>query len=406
MLSDQRDENRRILLAAIRKADSIARIDVARETGISQATVTTVTAELLRDGLIEEVPQESGSAGGRKPVGRRGRPRVNLKLRGAAHLVAGIKLTDRMLSVVLVDFEGAHLGEYRLPLEQSVFDPEDLGAVLRKALENAVGKIGRKYKELSAVGLGLSGMIDETKGLVYWSASLSRRNVDLRTPLTAELGLPVFIDNDANLVAMAEQYFGLGQGVLDFIVVTIESGVGMGVVLGGELYRGNRGCAAEFGHTKVQLDGALCRCGQRGCLEAYVADYALLREAYVCNLFDDIKDPTARLETLRLLARDGNAVAQSIIDRGTRMFAMGLANIINIFDPQLIIISGDQLQFDFLNQDTVMGQMRGSIVEVDKEPPKVLIHKWDDLMWARGAAAYALDKVEKIALDRMRHNAD
>lgn len=405
MLSDQRDENRRILLAAIRKADSIARIDVARETGISQATVTTVTAELLRDGLIEEVPQESANLGS-KPVGRRGRPRVNLKLRGAAHLVAGIKLTDRMLSVVLVDFEGKHLGEYRLPLEQSVFEPEDLAPELRKALEGAVKKIGRDYNELSAVGLGLSGMIDETKGLVYWSASLSRRNVDLRTPLTAELGLPVFIDNDANLVAMAEQYFGLGQGVSDFIVVTIEAGVGMGIVLGGELYRGNRGCAAEFGHTKVHLDGALCRCGQRGCLEAYVADYALLREAYVSNLFDDIKDPAARLESLKLLARDGNAVAQSIIDRATRMFAMGLANIINIFDPQLIIISGDQLQFDFLNQETVMEQMRGSIVEVDKAPPKVLIHKWDDLMWARGAAAYALDKVVKIALDRMRNNAD
>lgn len=406
MLSDQRDENRRILLAAIRKADSIARIDVARQTGISQATVTTVTAELLRDGLIEEVPQESDTAGGVRPVGRRGRPRVNLKLRGAAHLVAGVKLTDRMVSVVLVDFEGKHQGEYRAALSQSVFEPKSLAGELKHALKAAAKQAGRTYEDLSAVGLGLSGMINEAEGLVYWSPSLSERNVALRAPLTAELCLPVFIDNDANLVAMAEQYFGLGQGVSDFIVVTIEAGVGMGIVLDGEVYRGNRGCAAEFGHTKVHLDGALCRCGQRGCLEAYVANYALLREAHISDLVADVEGPAERLETLMRLAREGDAVARSIIERATRMFAMGLANIINIFDPQLIIISGEQMQFDFLNQDTVLEQMRGSIVEVDIEPPKVLIHKWDDLMWARGAAAYALDKVVKIALGRMRKNGD
>ncbi|MDZ7824614.1 MAG: ROK family protein [Ahrensia sp.] len=93
-----------------------------------------------------------------------------------------------------------------------------------------------------------------------------------------KLGAPTYIDNDANLVTLAEQWFGKGRDVSDFAVVTIEGGIGMGVVLNHKIYRGAHGFGMEFGHTKMQLDGALCRCGQRGCLEAYVADYALVRE--------------------------------------------------------------------------------------------------------------------------------
>lgn len=396
----QREYGRRRLLAEIRKAGRVPRIELAGRTGISRATVTTITAELLQTGLIEEVPRDEDSADA-----RRGRPRVDLKIRGAARLVAGIKISHRSLSLVLMDFEGREVGHLETGLSRAVQSPEALAGDLARAVEQLSRQAGRDPQALSGVGIGIAGIIAAEEGFVHWSPSLDRRNVDFAQVVSARLGLPVVIDNDANLVAMAEKSFGLGQGHSDFIVVTIESGVGMGLVLGGALYRGARGCGAEFGHTKVHLDGALCRCGQRGCLEAYVADYALLREARLLPGGEEGEADGARIERLLEAARNGDATARSIVERAGRMFAMGLANLINIFDPELVILAGEQMQFDHLYAEAVIEEMRKSIVQVDKPPPEVVIHKWGNLMWAHGAAAYALDKVSDLALEAMDETA-
>jgi len=381
---EQREVGRQQVFDTIRTAGRIARIDIARETSVSPATVTAITSELLAAGLIEEVLPEADREGA-----KRGRPRVALKIRGAAHLMAGLKIADRSATVILVDFEGNTVGEYDEPLPGPLLSPEELVTLVGQALDGACVAAGRDRSEISGVGLGLSGQIDAARNFVHWSPSLDARNVHLGRMLTAALPFPFFMDNDANLVAMAEQQFGEGRNTSDFIVITIEQGVGMGIVIDNRIYRGDRGCGAEFGHTKVQLDGALCRCGQRGCLEAYVGDYALLREA-------NIRSGALPEEDLSLLyarARGGDAMAQSILDRAGRMFAMGLANIINIFDPALLILSGEQMAFDFLYSEEVLARVRASVVQVDAALPEIRIHKWGDLMWAKGAAAYAMEGV-------------
>jgi len=322
---------------------------------------------------------------------------VALKLRGGAHLVAGIKISNRAVSVALVDFGGRLVGEYDAPLAQSISPPEALAQTLGDILAAATRSCGKQLGDLSAVGVGISGVVDATRGFVYWSPSLLSRNLPFGDILSGALNLPVYLDNDTNLVALAEQSFGLGRGVSDFIVVTIESGVGMGIVLGGRLYRGTRGCGAEFGHTKVHLDGALCRCGQRGCLEAYVADYALLREAAIMGEDSPPLPAEQRIDALLRAARANDPTASSIVERAGRMFSMGLANLVNIFDPQLIILSGERMQLDHLYASEVIDAMRSSIVQVDKAPPEVKIHKWGDLMWAKGAAAFALQGVTETA---------
>ena len=395
----QREYGRRALMQQIRLSGRIPRIELADKTGISRATVTTITAELLQSGLIEEVPRADGVDA------RRGRPRVDLKIRGAARLVAGVKISQHRLSLVLLDFEGSQLATLETDLPAPVLSPQQMAEVICTAVARLAETAGRSVEEVSGVGVGIAGLVEAGDGFVYWSPSLTDRNVQFGAVLAAELGRPAFVDNDANLVAEAERLFGLGQSHSDFIVITIESGVGMGLVLGGELYRGSRGCGAEFGHTKVHLDGALCRCGQRGCLEAYVADYALLREAAIVPGTDPTAEPATRLEALLKAARSGEPAAKSIVDRAGRMFAMGLANLVNIFDPALIILAGEQMQFDHLYADTVLEAIRTSIVQVDKPPPEVVIHKWGDLMWARGAAAYALDQVSDLALAEMGEHA-
>lgn len=398
--NDQRESGRQQVISMIRKSGQIARIDIAQKTGVSPATVTSITSELLHAGLIEEIAPDTETG-----TSRRGRPRVALKIRGQAHIVAGIKISGRAAIVALIDFEGTMVSEYVQDLPHAQLSATAMVEFIAQTLKTAAQNAGLSLQDLSGLGLGVAGIIDAPRGFVYWSPTLTERNVELRSRLESIIPLPVFIDNDANLVAKAEQLFGYGRSVRDFIVVTIEHGVGMGIVLNNELYRGTRGCGAEFGHTKVQLDGALCRCGQRGCLEAYVADYALLREANITGSLSASSTPEENLTALFNKAKAGDATAQSIFHRAGRMFAMGLANMINIFDPELIILSGERMQFDYLYADEVMESMKNSAVQIDAPTPEVRIHKWGDLMWAKGAAAFAMEGVTELAIRKISENA-
>ncbi|WP_299025355.1 ROK family protein [uncultured Sulfitobacter sp.] len=388
-----KDSSRSALLDAIRRAKRIARIDLAQLTDISPATVTTVTADMIRQGLIEEViPEELTSQS------RRGRPRVNLKLRADAFLVAGLKVAETTISVVLVNFVGEVVAQHTYHRTETRPAPEILITQIQQAIDATLADVDYVFEDLSAVGLGIAGIVDAKRGFVHWSPFLNTRNLELAGMLKEAVNLPIFLDNDANLVAMAEQYLGNAQNTGNFIVVTIESGVGMGIVIDNKVYRGTRGCGAEFGHTKVQLDGALCRCGQRGCLEAYVADYALLREAsFDTSLFKE-GGAERSIQDLLTAARKGDPTAKSIIDRSSRIFAMGLSNLINLFDPELIILSGERMSFDHLYAEEVIEVIRSSIVQVDAPPPDIIVHKWGDFMWERGAAAFALVGVAEMSL--------
>ena len=381
MRPDQRAQSRGLLLETIRRADHIARIDLAQATGISRATVTAITADLIREGLIEEIARDSDD--GEAP---RGRPRVALRLRGAAHLVAGLKIADKAISVVIADFEGHPLASHSHRVPAPSHSPDAFAHHVAQALDAALAQAKLARGDLSAVGIGLAGVIDAPRGHVHWSPLLTARNFALADHLGAALRLPTHIDNDANLVALAEMYFGTARHARDFLVVTVEAGVGLGIVLGGALYRGTRGCGAEFGHTKVAADGAACRCGQRGCLEAYVADDALLRAHPAPDLASLLGDPAAA----------------GVIAQARQYFALGLANLVNIFDPELIILSGAGMQFDHLFTEQVIEDMRRQIVQIDTPPPQVVLHRWGDDMWARGAAAYAISRVCETALAQGR----
>jgi len=222
---------------------------------------------------------------------------------------------------------------------------------------------------------------------------LSEKNLSLRAALESQIGVNVEIDNDANLVTLAELWFGAGRALQDFVVVTIEQGVGMGVVLDRRLYRGEQGLGLEIGHTKVQLDGALCRCGRRGGLEAYIADYALVREAGTALDLGNkgVKSPQILLESLFDHAKAGNQGARTIFNRAGRYLALGLANIVNIFDPSLILLSGERMRYDFLYAEDVLREMQELTLQKGRPAPKVEIRAWGDFLWARGAAALALD---------------
>lgn len=400
-LSESMRPLRQQVFERVRAAGLIARVQVAKDLGVSPASVTTITSELIEAGLIEEVSAP------RDPELGRGRPAVALGVRAQAHLVAGMKMSDREHSAVVVDFAGNLLANEVVPRRPGPMPLTEMLDAMEALLNRVCENAGIARAALSGVGVGLPGFVDQAEGVVFWSSTLTERAVPLALAAQERLGLPVSIDNDANLVALAELWFGAGRSLADFAVVTFEHGVGMGFVMNHRIYRGAQRLGLELGHTKVQLDGALCRCGQRGCLEAYVADYALAREATTALNWGhrDGQSISVLLESLYEHAQAGDATARSIFRRAGRYLAVGLANVVNLFDPALIILSGERLKFDYLYAAETLAEMDNLVINTGRPRPPIEIHAWGDLLWAHGAAALALSAVTERILTAPRELA-
>lgn len=386
---------RHLVFEAVRAAGQISRSDLAKQLKVSPASITALVGELIDLGLLQENQDTTRTT-------TRGRPPVALSVQPDAGYVVGIKVARAQHTALLVDAAGRPLAQASLtcaqrrrPLAQMLEETEQvLDALLQKAdLSRA---------DIACIGLGMPGMIDHATGQMVWSPLLLERDRPLRSLAEDAFGVPVAIDNDANLVTLAELWFGKGRAMADFAVVTIEQGVGMGLVINHRLYRGAGSLGMELGHTKVQMDGALCQCGQRGCLEAYIADYALVREASTAldALDFDPSAPDVMLQRLYEQAKAGNEAARVIFRRAGRFLALGLANIVNLFDPPLIILAGERMQYDYLYADDVLREMHGLALNRDATPQKVETHAWGDLMWAHGAAALALSEIADAMAER------
>ncbi len=383
---------RQQIFEQVRASGRAARAEVTRALSVSPGSVTALTADLIAAGYLREVeglPREAG----------RGRPPVALEVVAGCKLVVGIKLSDEHHSAVLTDFAGETVASASLPTPSARKTLTELLNEIDALLTALLAGAGQSRDRIAAVGIGLSGLVDHQTGTVPWSPLLAERDVPLGPALETRIGIPVLIDNDSNMLTLAELWFGAGRAMTDFAVVTIEHGVGMGMVLNNALYRGTRGMGLELGHTKVQLDGALCRCGRRGCLEAYLADYALAREAATAlgRNTRNPQSPQAMLETLYGQAQAGNEAARTIFRRAGRYLAVGLSNVVQIFDPELIILSGERMRYEYLYADEVLAEMRALALTDGRTPARVEIHAWGDLVWARGATALALTAITDAA---------
>jgi predicted NBD/HSP70 family sugar kinase len=387
---------RRRVFDALRAQGTIARVDLARALDISPATVTSISANLIEKGFAEEILLKRPET---KDIGR-GRPPIGLKVKGTAGYVIGIKISDRFNSAVVLDLSGERICTVSLPTPETQRDPNSILSETGALIDAALKTSGFSRDAIVAIAVGLPGMVDFDAGRVIWCPFMIERNIALRDMLQDAFGYPVRIDNDANLLTLAELWFGAGRHRENFAVVSIEHGVGMGLVIDHKVRRGGLGLGMELGHSKVQMDGALCRCGRRGCLEAYVADYALVREASTAlNVAQASSNVSDTLDILYARAKDGDAPARAIFSRAGRYLAMGLANVVTLFDPALILLSGERLRFDYLYADEVLAEAQRLTIEQGRAPTPVEIHAWGDFIWAQGAAALALDHATEILID-------
>ncbi|MEM6889590.1 MAG: ROK family transcriptional regulator [Pseudomonadota bacterium] len=386
------------IFECVRAAGQISRSDVAKQLSVSPASVTAFVGELMELGLLQENPDITRESA-------RGRPPVALSVCPDAGYFVGIKLSRVRHTAILVDAAGQPLGEASLACSFQRRTVAQIIAEAAQVLDQLLEPAGLARADIACVGLGMPGMIDYATGRMIWSPLLTEEDLPLRAMAEDALGVPVAVDNDANLVTLAELWFGKGRAMADFAVVTIEQGVGMGLVINHRLYRGAGTLGMELGHTKVQLDGALCQCGQRGCLEAYIADYALVREASTAldRPSFSAQSADAMLQELYAQAKAGNEAARVIFRRAGRYLALGLANVVNLFDPPLVILAGARMQYDYLYAEEVLREMHTlALNRGDSRPQHVETHAWGDLIWAHGAAALALSEIADAMAERQK----
>jgi predicted NBD/HSP70 family sugar kinase len=323
-----RELNRLRVVDALRQARTASRSDLARTTGLSRTTVASLVADLQERGLIVEQANERP-----QPAGR-GRPPVLLRLDAAAGSALGIDFGHRHVRVAVADLASTVLAERFLELDVDDAPEESLDTAAELVAE-VLADAGVDHSRLIGAGMALAAPIDRHKGVLGSTVLPGWAGIQAGEELSRRLEIPVELDNDANLGALAEVSFGAGRGLADVVYVMISAGIGAGLVLGGRLYHGASGTAGELGHIQVRPDGAVCRCGSRGCLETVAATgplVSLLRPTHGADL---------TLHGLLRLVADGDLPARRVVNDAGRAVGRAIADLCNYLNPAAIIVGGD-----------------------------------------------------------------
>ncbi|GAA2499536.1 ROK family transcriptional regulator [Streptomyces thermolineatus] len=312
------------VVRAVRLAGSLTQAEIARATGLSAATVSNIVRELRDGGAVEVTPTSSG--------GRRAR---SVSLSGDAGIVVGVDFGHSHLRVAVGNLAHQVLAEESEPIDVDVSAAEGLDRA-----EELVGRLvestGIGREKVIGVGLGVPGPIDVGTGVLGSTSILPGwSGINPREELSGRLGMPVYVDNDANLGALGEVVWGAGRGLRDLAYIKVASGVGAGLVINGRIYRGPGGTAGEIGHITLDESGPVCRCGNRGCLETFTA------ARYVLGLLGGSHGPGLTVPGMVRLAREGDPGCRRVVSDVGRHVGMGVANLCNVLNPQRVILGGD-----------------------------------------------------------------
>jgi predicted NBD/HSP70 family sugar kinase len=328
-LESLRERNRLRVIDALRTRGAISRADIARQTGLSRSTVSSLVGDLQATGLVVERVAESAAPA--SPQG--GRPPVLVALDQSAGAVVGLDFGHDSLRVAIADLSYAILAETyaELEVDTAAQDALDTGARLVSEL---IEEAGVERDRVLAAGMGLPGPIERESGLVHSPILPSWVGLNPANEMEERLELPVHLDNDANVGALGESTFGVGRGTHVMAYLRLSAGIGAGLVFNGRPFRGARGIAGEIGHVLVDPQGPICRCGNRGCLETFVAGPAL------CELLRRSHGPLTVHDLLRL-AEEGDTGCQRVLADAGRVVGRAVADLCNYLNPDLVVVGGD-----------------------------------------------------------------
>jgi N-acetylglucosamine repressor len=364
-LQDVRLINRAVVFRTIRDAGTISRAELAKVTGLNPATVTHITRELIEQGLVEEAGLGQS---------RGGRPPSLLHIRTDAGYVVAIQLERRLIEGMITD-----LG-YKVATQEKVSashlgDPAEITLpALLDLVRSLIAKSGLERRQILGIGMSAPGPLDARSGVLLSPPNFPGwPSTPLRQIVRDTFGFPTFLDRNANACTLAEKWFGAARDMENFVYLLVDAGVGGGVFINGGIYRGNRDIASEIGHASIDFNGPRCDCGNYGCLELYASPQVVERsvrqairtgwKGLVTEMVGGCVDHVS-FEVVARAAHQGDAVCLEALQGVARALGAGIVNVVNLFDPEAVIIGGrislvedlivDQLQ-DAVNERSLIG---------------------------------------------------
>lgn len=386
-----REMNRSLILSVIRQEGAVSRAAIARRTRLSRSTVSSIVSELLEANLVQEVGP-GRSSGGRRPI------LVNLNY--SAGYVVGVDMGATHVIVLVANLNGEVVA--RVEADFAVTVGPDAGlrqiaATVRRGLLDA----GIREERVLGVGMGVPGPVEYAEGRVVAPPIMPGwHGVPLRDRLSEALGIPVYVDNDANLGALSEHCHGAGRGHANLAYIKVGTGIGCGLILGGQLYRGEVGSAGEIGHVTIDENGPPCKCGSYGCLESMAGGPAIalraqqaIRAGQPTSLaaIQPLESITAR--DVALAAQKGDRLSQQLFAEAGRHIGVALASLANLLNPGLIVIGGGVAQAGRLLLDPIRKTLEQRALQPVAQSTRVVQSVMGRDASALGAVDLALEEV-------------
>jgi predicted NBD/HSP70 family sugar kinase len=384
-LGSLRESNRARVVNALRALGVGSRAEIARRTGLSRSTVSSIVSDLRRAGVVVDYEGEAPDAGPRN-----GRPPALLALDGSAGAALGIDLGKRHVSVAVSDLSHEVLAEARLEMP----DGYDADEGMRTATELAKSLLGEARIDPARVlgaGMGLPGPIHSTTGTVGSHAILPGwAGVRAAEEMSRRLSVPVHLENDANLGALSELVWGAGRGCSSLVYLKLATGIGAGLVIDGRLFHGAGGTAGEIGHTVIDESGDVCRCGNRGCLETMAGVPAIV------GLLSRSLDEELEIDQVVARARDGDSGCRRVLEDAGRHIGTAVATLCNLVNPERVVVGGTVGAAGEL----VLGPLRDSVrlraIPSAAEDVEIVPGELGDRAEVRGALALVLQQESPV----------
>jgi len=373
-----REANRARVVTVVQQRGSITQVELAGVTGLSAATVSNIVKELTGAGVLSTTP-----------TSRSGRRAQLVTLARNLGLVAGIHFAERSLRAMLADVTQRVIAEQRLPLppEHRADSGLDRAALL---VEEMVDSVGASMSEVLAVGVGLPAPVDIVTGTVSASGVLrSWDGVVVPDVLGSRLGVPVRVDNDANLGALAEIRLGAARGLRNVVYLRASHGLGMGVVIDGRVLHGRSGMAGELGHVVLDPEGIPCRCGNRGCVETTAGAAALLAGLHPTHGHLALRDVVVR-------AQDGDLALEAVLADAGRRLGAALAMACTLLDPEMVVVGGELAHAGEILMGPLREVLRARAMPGLAGPVPVELAMLGDQAEVRGALALAVETARVV----------
>ena len=346
-LNTIRDINRQIVLNYVREREPISRAEIARETDLQRSTISAIVEALTAEGLVEQVG-EGESTGGRRPT--------MLRLRTKEAIAVGVAITPSCTTVATSDLAGRIVEQEEFSTDLDL--DKTLGQVISLIKELSV----RNGGTIEAVGVSLPGLVDPSTGHAVYVPYYKWRDIPITQIISSAVGLPVVIDNDANAVALAELWFGRPEvsDARDFILVLVAEGVGTGIIFDGQVYRGQRGAAGEFGHMVIGTQAPVpCSCGNLDCWEAFASEGAAVAR-YLKAAGESPREHFGFRELVDLSLR-GEPNASAALVETAHYLGVGISNLVVGFSPEAVVVGGEIVRAWPLVKDALMETIDHSV---------------------------------------------